>query len=206
MASADGRSKNWEIVIWMESVVSNWREILDSLQIPYVVSPVHEFDVIEETGELKKPHRHINLFYPGTQSEDTIAALADSLNAHNQHRAITNQRGAIRYTVHIDYPNKYQYSIDDIIAVGIDIYPFFQDKAARYLLIKEMMDYIRDHYITEFQDLMDYASRERFLDWFPALCDNSAYVIGQYIKSQRHRPIDLAGSSNGRTSDSQSEN
>ncbi|EFF22076.1 replication protein, partial [Enterococcus faecium E1636] len=40
--------------------------------------------------------------------------------------------------------------------------------------------------ITEIKDLIDYAMSERFDDWFPLLCDNSAYIIGQYIKSNRH--------------------
>lgn len=205
MASADGRSKNWEIVIWKESVIPDWKSYLDSLQVPYVVSPLHEFDVNEDTGELKKPHRHVYLFYPGTQSDDYISGIADHLNAHMQYRAVSSIRGAIRYTVHIDYPDKYKYSIDDIISVGIDIHPYFQDKQARYLMIRDMMEFVESHYITEFQDLMNYAYKYHFDDWFPALCDNSAYVMGQYIKSQRHRPIDSAGSSNGRTSDSQSD-
>jgi len=28
---------------------------------------------------------------------------------------------------------------------------------------------------------------ERFDDWFPLLCDNSAYIMDSYIKSNRHR-------------------
>lgn len=27
---------------------------------------------------------------------------------------------------------------------------------------------------------------ERFNDWFPLLSDNSGYIVGQYIKSNRH--------------------
>ena len=39
----------------------------------------------------------------------------------------------------------------------------------------------------EIQDLIDYAIAHRMDDWFPLLCDNSAYVVGTYIKSIRHR-------------------
>ena len=52
-----------------------------------------------------------------------------------------------------------------------------------------MIDYIRSAGITEFQDLMDYAADVHYDDWFPLLCDNSAYVVGLYIKSQRHRAV-----------------
>lgn len=57
----------------------------------------------------------------------------------------------------------------------------------RYTLIAEMTEFISDNDITEFKDLLDYARIYQFDTWFPLLCDNSAYVIGQYIKSNRHR-------------------
>ena len=50
-----------------------------------------------------------------------------------------------------------------------------------------MLSYIRANNVVEFQDLMDYAFANEFDTWFPLLCDNSAFVVGQYIKSQRHR-------------------
>lgn len=34
---------------------------------------------------------------------------------------------------------------------------------------------------------MDYAAEERFDDWYALLCDNSAIVISNYIRSQRHK-------------------
>ncbi|WP_428270135.1 hypothetical protein [Enterococcus faecium] len=40
--------------------------------------------------------------------------------------------------------------------------------------------------MTEMKDLIDYALESRFEDWFPLLCDNSAFIMEQYIKSNRH--------------------
>ena len=34
---------------------------------------------------------------------------------------------------------------------------------------------------------IDYAMENRFDDWFPLLCDNSAFIMNNYIKSIRHR-------------------
>ena len=50
-----------------------------------------------------------------------------------------------------------------------------------------MCEFVRDNNIDEFQDLIDYSMAERFDTWFPLLCDSCSYVVGQYIKSQRHR-------------------
>ena len=57
----------------------------------------------------------------------------------------------------------------------------------RYTLIAEILDFVDAENIIEFQDLLRYARKEKFDTWFPLLCDNSAYVVGMYIKSQRHR-------------------
>ena len=71
---------------------------------------------------------------------------------------------------------------------NIDIEQYFRiTSGERYNLIREMIEFVKNNEITEIQDLMDYAMRERFNDWFPLLCDNSAYVVGMYIKSLRHR-------------------
>ena len=73
---------------------------------------------------------------------------------------------------------------------GVDIAELLRPSSSeRYTLIREMIDYVRSAGVTEFQDLMDYAAAERFDDWFPLLCDSCAYIVGQYIKSQRHRAL-----------------
>ena len=60
-------------------------------------------------------------------------------------------------------------------------------KGSRYQYIGEMIDFCDEYNIMEFSDLIDYASRERLEDWFPLLCDNSAYVMEQYIESLRRK-------------------
>ena len=90
---------------------------------------------------------------------------------------------------HLDNPEKHQYPVSEILSHGgVDLAELLRPSSSeRYTIIRDMCDFIRENHITEFQDLMDYAMAERFDDWFPLLCDNSAYVVGQYIKSQRHR-------------------
>ncbi|PZJ60121.1 replication protein, partial [Staphylococcus aureus] len=54
-------------------------------------------------------------------------------------------------------------------------------------LIREMIDYVRENEIDELKDLIDYAIENRYEDWFPLLCDNSTFIMNNYIKSVRHR-------------------
>src|SRR5690625_3025055 len=98
----------------------------------------------------------------------------------------------VRYFAHIDNPVKFQDDKTKIIAhVGADIASYLSVTSAdRYELIREMLSFVNEQKITEMKDLLDYAMDERFDDWFPLLCDNSAYIVDSYIKSNRHRMID----------------
>lgn len=181
------RTRNWTIVLYPESVPADWRELMDELQIEWVESPLHEFDT-NATGEVKKPHWHILLLFGGVKSYEQVVEIVEPFNCPAPQRC-HSVKGCVRYMAHLDNPEKFQYSVSDIKAHGgVDLAELLRPSSSeRYSLISEMCSYVRDNCITEFQDLMDYAMQHRFDDWFPLLCDNSAYVVGQYIKSQRHR-------------------
>jgi hypothetical protein len=60
-----------------------------------------------------------------------------------------------------------------------------------------MIRYIKANDVTELMDLLEYAMEERYEDWYPLLCDNSAYIVSEAIKSQwrkssRQHQSDLA--------------
>ena len=181
------RTRNWTIVLYPESAPADWRDLMDDLQIEWVESPLHEFDT-NATGEVKKPHWHILLLFGGVKSYDQVVEIVEPFNCPAPQRC-HSAKGCVRYMAHLDNPEKFQYNIGDIKAHGgVDLAELLRPSSSeRYSLIGEMCSYVRDNSITEFQDLMDYAMQHRFDDWFPLLCDSSAYVVGQYIKSQRHR-------------------
>ena len=181
------RTRNWSVVVYPESAPENWREYLDDLHIEWVESPLHEYDS-NATGEVKKPHWHVLLMFGGVKSYEQVMEVIQPLRCPIPQRC-HNAKAMVRYMAHLDNPDKHQYSVSDIVAHGgVDISELLRPSSSeRYALIREMVAFVKDKGITEFQDLMDYASMERFDDWFPLLCDSSAYVVGNYIKSQRHR-------------------
>lgn len=185
------RCRSWAVIVYPESAPENWRSILDDLQIEWVESPLHEFDVTESTGEAKKPHWHLVLAFSQVKSFDQICEMIKPLNCPIPQRC-HNLKAAVRYMAHLDHPDKHQYSINDIVSHGgADLASYLKPSASeRYTMIKDMCEYVREHNIIEFHALMDYAMVEHFDDWFPALCDNSAYVVNQYIKSNRQRNQD----------------
>lgn len=181
------RTRNWTFVLYEDSAPENWRTILDEEHIEWVESPWHDKDVNAD-GEPKKKHKHIMVCFGGVKSYEQVKELTDKLNCPIPQRC-HNAKAMVRYMAHLDNPEKAQYSVSDIVGHGgIDIAELLRPSSSeRYSLIRDILEYIKLSGCTEFQDLMDYAAAEHFDDWFPLLCDNSAFVVGQYIKSQRHR-------------------
>ena len=183
------RTRNWTFVLYEDSAPDNWREVLDEEHIEWIESPWHDKD-INADGSPKKKHKHILLMFGGVKSYEQVKEITDKLGQPIPQRT-HNARAMVRYMAHLDNPEKAQYDIGGIIAHGgVDLAEMFRPTSSeRYTIIRDMLDYVRSAGVTEFQDLMDYAAAEHFDDWFPLLCDSSAYVVGQYIKSQRHRAI-----------------
>lgn len=182
------RTLNWCIVVYPDSAPSNWRDILDDLHIEWVESPLHDMDVNPGTGELKKPHWHVLLMFGSVKTYEQVCEVIAPLNCPIPQRCFS-VKGNVRYMIHLDNPDKYQYPQSAIVSHGgYDIADAFKPSASeRYTLIRDMCAFVCANDICEFQDLVDYAMAEHFDDWFPLLCDSCAYVVGQYIKSQRHR-------------------
>jgi hypothetical protein len=186
IAKQDDRTRNWTFVVYPDSAPDNWRDILDGEHIPWVESPLHD-KCINPDGTPKKPHWHIALLFQTNKSFEQIQEFTDKLNAPIPQK-VASAVGVIRYMAHMDNPEKTQYSPKNIKAHGgVDIARYLKITAtSRYVAIKEMMDFVRNNNISEFHSLTEFAMEHRFDDWFPLLCDNSAYIIGQYIKSRRH--------------------
>lgn len=188
-SSEDKRTRLWSVLVYPDSAPENWRDIIEDLHIEWIESPLHEFD-LNSTGETKKAHWHILLSFSGPKSYEQVLEMLSPLNCPVPQRC-HSAKGAVRYMAHMDNPEKYQYSPSEIRAHGgADLADLLRPSSSeRYSLIKEMCEFVRDNGIMEFQDLVDFSMSEKFDSWFPLLCDNSAYVVGQYIKSQRHRRI-----------------
>lgn len=183
----DTRTRTWTFVLYEDSSPENWVDILDEEHIEWIESPWHDKD-INANGEKKKKHKHILLLFQGKKSYEQIKDITDKLNAPIPQRC-HNAKSMVRYMAHLDNPEKAQYCSSDIKGHGgVDVAEMLRPcSSERYTLIKEMMSFCRENRVIEFQDLLDYAMEERFDDWFPLLCDSCSYVLGQYIKSQRHR-------------------
>lgn len=180
------RTRNWSFIVYPESMPSNWIEIIQEERVPFAVSPLHDSD-IDGDGQLKKAHYHIVICYTAVKTLEQVKELTDSLNAPIPQQC-KSLIGSVRYFVHLDNADKFQYKQSEIKAFnGFDLDKCLQISATdRYNAIDEMIAFIVENDITEFSKLFLHA-RLKNREWFKLLCDNSAYVLDIFIKSRRHQ-------------------
>lgn len=106
------KSRNFCTVLYPESDIDLNTMKLIKEQYDYACI-LHNKDV-DENGAIKKPHFH---FVIKTQSPCYISTLSNHIQLNeNRIEWCRNLTGAIRYLIHIDDPDKYQYSADEIEA------------------------------------------------------------------------------------------
>lgn len=185
-----GRVKNWNYIVYPDSAPNNWVELLNDMHLKWIKSPLHDKDV-NPTGEPKKSHYHITIMFDAAKTYDQAKEISTMLNTVKPEKC-NSVEGSVRYMIHLDNPEKYQYNRNDIVGFGnVEVSKYFElSTNQKYALIDEMFDFIAEYGVTEYIDIRYYARNER-PDWNEVLHTNS-YEIIEFIKSQRNsnrRPI-----------------
>lgn len=179
----DGRTRTWALILYPDSVPDNWKEIIADEMVPAFVSPLHDKDVNAD-GTAKKPHWHVLLMYSGKKSRKQMEELAGKLNAPRP-QPVSDKRGYARYLCHVDNPEKYQYSRDDILSFsGADYLTYLEGASDIDTAVGEMMDWLDEQGIYSFAALSRYARRNK-PDWFRVLTSSRSYFLSQYCKSKQ---------------------
>lgn len=186
-STSSARTRVWVAVVYPESLPKNWIDILDETSIPWCCSPLHDKD-IDGDNKPKKAHYHILLHFSGKKSIEQVKTILAPLNCPPP-QICHDINGNVRYMCHMDSPHKYQYSPSDIVGHnGFDCAQYLKaTTSARYDYIGEMIDFIAEKHVSEFLDFLVYCRSCRRDTWYPLLCDNSAIIIKECIKSNRHR-------------------
>lgn len=187
MAEKNVKKRNWAFVLYPESAPADWRELLQKTGLPCAISPLHDKDV-NATGEPKKPHYHVMVFYQGPTSYNVVKRLTDGLNQPIP-QVVEQVRGYYRYLTHMDNPEKAQYSPSGITTLnGFDIGDYVEmSKSEVTKVCRALMDYIRENDIMEYADLMDMTMCEGVPpEWFDVASSRTLFFTG-YLKSRRYR-------------------
>ena len=177
----DERSRTWTIVVYPESAPKNWRELLDSTHVAWVESPLHDKDTNPD-GTPKKPHWHIILMYGSKKAYSQVLEVAELLHAPIPQK-VQNTKGTVRYLVHTDNPEKYQYNKSEIVCHGgAEVEQYFQlSSASRLQVLKEAIEFIRDSQMENLMDFLSYCIEEGEDEWFDVASNHNTLIISKAI-------------------------
>lgn len=180
--SGKGRTRNYVTVVYPESAPENWQELLSEQFVPAFISPLHDKDV-NPTGEPKKAHYHVLIMFDSTKTIEQAKEIFEKIGGVGCEK-VNSIRGYSRYLCHLDNPEKAQYDQSDVRSMcGADYITTIGLVTDKYKAIREMMEFITEHDIYAYSDLLEYCAVERF-DWFRVLCDNGTVVVKEYLKSR----------------------
>lgn len=179
----NGQSRYWTFLVYEDSAPEDWRSILDEFHAPWVESPYHDKD-INPDGESKKPHWHIMMYFEGKKSYEQMLHIVDMLNSPMP-MPVLSPTGLIRYFIHLDNPEKFQYSMLDIVPhQGMDITKYFLPTETQHLAyLHQMFDFIREQDIRYFSQLVDYALNYKPDTWFVTLTQRYSIFFSKYFSS-----------------------
>lgn len=182
-ANKNQRFRNYATIVYVESAIDGWKQIIIDSCIPAFISPYHDKDFNPDKTE-KKPHYHVLLMFDGVQTVEQAETFISSFGGVGC-EIIKSKRGYARYLCHLDNPEKFRYCTDDVIeSGGADYSAVCSTCGDRKATIKAMINFVRNNHITSYCDLFDYAM-DHEPEWYDALSTNSSYVISTYITDYR---------------------
>lgn len=177
------RTRNFASVVYPESAPENWQEILGEQFVPAFISPLHDKDT-NPTGEPKKPHYHVLIMYDSVKTSEQakeIFALIGGVGCE----VVQSIRGYARYLCHLDNPEKFQYSIDDVKSLcGADYVGTIGLAIDKLKALDEMMEFCEKYNVVSFYALSKYASVQRS-DWARVLKESGTLFMREYLKSRQ---------------------
>lgn len=176
------RTRNFVAIGYPESLKENWQDILNESHVPCIISPLHNLDV-DINGEIKKEHYHIELLFDSVKTLEQAQKIFDSIGA-TKCQPINSLRGQTRYLCHLDDLDKHPYDTSEVVCLnGADFYGIIELPTNKYLAIREMKDFVEFNNIVSFSDLFCYCADNNEV-WFRSLCDNSAFIMKEYLKAR----------------------
>lgn len=185
MTKKEQRSSKWAFLIYKESAPKNYLDILESIHVPFVLSPWHDKDIVKDTGELKKVHKHGALYFDSLKGYHQVSELiGDKLNGPAHVEVVQSPKGMLDYFTHANNPEKTQYDKKDIESgAGFDRRKFLMSQS-NGTVINDVIDIIEEKNFVEFMDLVNYA-RENNQGMLNLIVDKT-YFVSKLLDSRRY--------------------
>lgn len=174
------KGRDWAFMVYPESAPENWREILDETRMRWIESPLHDRD-INPDGTPKKTHWHVMLSADGPITLKAINKIIEPLNTPAPQK-VGSGRGMIRYFIHLDNPEKAQYSKDELVGhCGADVDSYFElTKTSKMAVMKDIVTFIYDNEIDNYADFLMICINHSD-DWFDIAINYNTLAINKMI-------------------------
>lgn len=172
-------------LVYPESAPAGWMDELKASHGMFAISPLHEPDKDES-----KPHYHVLYKHPGPGTLNAMrAAIPADVPANGYVEPVSNGRGYMRYLIHLDDPEKQQFSDGKNAITCMNAFPLdlsreytAEDRNAQRA---EVFALIRENGLTEYADLLDGlidVGRDDLFDF----AFNHTIALTHYLASRRH--------------------
>lgn len=175
------RNSRWATILYQESAVPNFVEVLKSYKVPFLISPLHDRDLQEQNpSEFKKPHWHLMLYFESLKSQEQAREIFTAIGGVGA-ESVQAPVAYARYLCHMDDPDKAQYDKDDVVAYGIDYSSCIATTDMKYIQLLDIFEFAFYNGICSFSSLLLTLSNDRY-DLFKVACDN-AFLVKSYLSS-----------------------
>lgn len=149
------RSNLWICVVYPESLPENYDVVISNWHIPVALSPMHDKDKNGDDTE-KKKHYHLMIdFGAGSnKAQKQVREFTDQLNGTIP-IICHNKKAYLRYFIHMDNPEKMQYSREDIrLFGGFELKDAFDSYSTDSMLYQFLETLIYDNMIFNYAVLV----------------------------------------------------
>lgn len=178
------KNRNWVGVVYPESAPEDWIEQIKALHLPFAISPLHDKD-IDITGEPKKAHYHIIVCFDGPTTYKNANRLLQGITNGPIVKPCRSVRGAYRYFIHIDNPEKFQYPETDILS--FNSFEIALTDSDEDFIKKAIFSIILVNRIYEYAELMLILEYEFGAEYSKVARRNHSF-ISSVVNSIRHSP------------------
>ena len=145
----ENRFRLFCLVLYKESDSYSFSEVIKNIKsYKYYAYCCHDSD-LDDTGIPKKIHYH---FVIKLDNASTIDALSKKIGVpKNYIQNIRNERAFIRYLIHFDDDDKFQYNLDDIVvsrSYKRYVSKCFDDKETEEEIIDKIYEYILNELVS----------------------------------------------------------
>ena len=195
MSEKSKRSNLWTFVGYPgDSLPDNYLSIIESWHIPVLCSPIHDKDLNADDNE-KKKHIHFLIDFGSGQNKsfEQVKMYTDKLKATIP-QICHNRSALIRYFIHKDNPEKFQYDINDLVSIaGFEYQIAFENYTSEIQIYKFIENIIFDNVIYNYAVLCRYMVQKGYSYEYNFLRKHTlhfkALLDGQYQLIQSGRQI-----------------